>query len=151
MSNLFQVQFKVRWGDIDFNGHMRNTAFLDTCGDSRMLFFQSQGYSMREFERLRFGPVIQRDELQYFRELRMLEEYTVTLTVAAASEDGARFRLENRFFKSGDKLAAVVTSTGGWLSLEARKLMVPPAELREAMNRLTRTDAFEVLPSLPSS
>jgi acyl-CoA thioester hydrolase len=127
---------------------MRNTAFLDACGDSRMLFFERQGFSMREFERLRFGPVIQRDELQYFRELRMLEEYSVTLTLSAASEDGARFKLENRFYKSGDKLAAIVTSTGGWLSLEARKLMVPPEALKAATQGLVRAENFEILPSL---
>ena len=148
MGDIFQAKFRVRWGDLDFNGHMRNTAFLDTCGDSRMLFFESRGFSMREFERLRFGPVIQRDELQYFREMRMLEEYTVTLSISALSEDGARFKLENRFFKAGDKLAAIVTSTGGWLSLETRKLMVPPKELQDAVQKLARAEAFEVLPSL---
>lgn len=56
---------------------------------------------MHEFERQRFGPVIQRDELQSFKEQRMLEPYEVTLALAALSPDGARFRRENRFFRGG--------------------------------------------------
>ena len=143
----FERTLFVGWGDLDFNGHMKNTSYLDRCGDVRMMFFADRGFSMREFEKLRFGPVISRDELDYRRELRLLEQFRVTLVAAGLSEDGSRFRLRNEFFNmSGDRVARV-TSTGGWLDLERRKLATPPADLRIAMEALTRADDFEVLPS----
>ncbi|MCG3191017.1 MAG: hypothetical protein DIJKHBIC_00242 [Thermoanaerobaculia bacterium] len=147
MSELFSRTFHVRWGDMDFNAHMSNTAYLDMAGDTRMLFFQGEGFPMSEFERLRIGPVIMRDEIDYFREFRLLDPVTVTLALAGSTEDFSRFRLRNEFFNAEKKLAARVTSTGAWLDLALRKRTAPPPSLVEAMKRLLRTEDFEVLPS----
>ncbi len=32
------------WADMDFNSHMRNTAFLDKSADVRMMFFSENGF-----------------------------------------------------------------------------------------------------------
>ena len=104
MPELFAKTFHVRWGDMDFNAHMKNTAYLDLAADVRMMFFQAHGFTMREFERLRFGPVIMRDELEYFRELRLLEPVKVTLALAGLNADASRFRLINEFFRDDEKL-----------------------------------------------
>ena len=148
MPEPFTREFHVRWGDLDFNGHMKNTAYLDTAADVRLMYFDSRGFSLREFERLRIGPVIQKEELEYFRELRMLQTVTVTLAAAGLSEDGARFRLRNEFFGKGGKLTARVFSTGGWLDQAARKLTRPPDGVAEALRDLVRDEAFVVLPSI---
>jgi acyl-CoA thioester hydrolase len=147
LADLFTREFHVRWGDLDFNGHMKNTAYLDTAADVRLMYFDSRGFSLREFERLRIGPVIQQEELQYFREMRMLQKVTVTLAAAGLSEDGSRFRLRNEFFGEGGKLTARVFSTGGWLDQAARKLTRPPAEVTRALLELPRSDDFVTLPS----
>lgn len=141
----FERTLYARWGDMDFNGHMKNTAYLDASADVRMMFFAEHGFSMREFERLRFGPVIMKDELEYFRELRLLEPVRVTLEADALSEDGTRFRLVNEFFRADGQKAARVTSSGGWLDLEARKLKPPPEELRRLLELLPRTAGFASL------
>ena len=142
----FSRAFTVGWGDLDFNGHMRNTAYLDMSGTLRMMYFHAHNFSMREFERLKFGPVITRDELAYFKELRLLETITVTLALVGVSEDGIRFRFRNAFLKDDGKTAAVVTSTGGWLDLGQRRLAPPPAELAALIHGLARTDDFAFLP-----
>lgn len=147
MAEPFTREFHVRWGDLDFNGHMKNTAYLDTAADVRLMYFDSRGFSLREFERLRIGPVIQQEELQYFRELRMLQTVTVTLVAAGLSEDGSRFRLRNEFFGEGGKIAARVFSTGGWLDQAARKLTKPPDDVARALLELSRSDDFVTLPS----
>ena len=148
MPSAFTRTFVVRWGDMDFNAHMANRAYLDTSADVRMLYFAANGFSMREFERLRLGPVIMRDELDYHRELRLLEEVTVDIVSAGLSDDGSRFRIRNRFYRPDGKLAAAVTSNGGWLNLDARKLEVPPPKIHEMLNALERTDDYEVLPPI---
>jgi acyl-CoA thioester hydrolase len=149
MADLFTRRFHVRWGDMDFNGHMRNTAYLDLCGDVRMMYFQEHGFSMREFERLRMGPVITRDDLEYFREMRLLENLDVSLALAGLSEDGSRFRIRNEFSRDDHKAVARVTSTGGWLDLTTRRLAPPPEALARALNELPRTEDFQVVAKTP--
>lgn len=149
MNEPFTRGFLVRWGDIDFNGHMRNTAYLDVSSDVRMLCFEAGGFPMREFERLRVGPVVLRDELEYLREMRLLDPFTVTLALAGLSEDGARFRLRNEFFNEAGKPVARVTSTGGWLNLDERKLLPPPEPVARVLAGLVRTDDYVVLEGRP--
>ena len=132
---MFEKMLYARWGDMDFNGHMRNTAFLDASADVRMFFFEANGFSMREFDRRRIGPVILRDELEYFRELRLLEPVRVTLSAKEIRDDG-RFVLVNEFYREDGKAAARVTSSGGWLDLDKRKMTVPPAELQRLLEQL---------------
>ena len=135
------------WGDMDFNSHMRNTAFLDKSADVRLAFFSENGFTMGEFVRLRLGPVIQRDELEYHREIALLDEIRITLAIAGLAEDGSRWMMRNEFFRSDGKLSATVTSTGGWLDLAARKLVAAPERLLEALRKLPRVDPFQALPS----
>jgi acyl-CoA thioester hydrolase len=134
------------WGDMDFNSHMRNTAYLDKSADARMLYFDHCGFSAAEFGRRRFGPVVMRDELDYYREVGLLEKIEVDLAIAGLSGDGSRFRLRNAFRRADGKPSARVTSTGGWLDLAARRLIVPPEELLAALRALPRTEDFEALP-----
>lgn len=132
---LYEKTLYARWGDMDFNGHMRNTAFLDASADVRMFFFDANGFSMREFERLRIGPVILRDELEYFRELRLLEPVRVTLSAREVQPDG-RFILINEFFRPDGQRAARVTSHGAWLDLDRRRMTPPPDAVRLLLEQL---------------
>ncbi len=135
------------WGDMDFNAHMKNTAFLDRAADVRMLFFSENGFPMAEFARLRIGPVIMKDEIEYRREIGLLEEFVVTLACAGQAQDGSRFLLRNEICRPDGTLCARVTSAGGWLDLAARKLVTPPPALLAAIESLPKTDDFAVLPS----
>jgi acyl-CoA thioester hydrolase len=144
---MYEKRLFAGWGDMDLNAHMRNTAFLDKSADVRMMFFAENGFPVEEFARLRVGPVIMKDEIEYFREVRLLEELRVTLALAGLSEDGSRFLLRNEFWRASGVLAARVTSLGGWLDLSARKLIAPPGALLAAMLSQPRTDEFQVLPS----
>ena len=144
---MFEKQLIAGWGDMDFNSHMRNTAFLDKSADVRMMFFAERGFSMEEFMRQRIGPVVRKAEIEYFREIRLLEEFRVTLALAGLSEDGSRFLLRNQFWRDGEQLAASVTSAGGWLDLSLRKLVMPPPALLAALRSLPETADFKVFPS----
>jgi acyl-CoA thioester hydrolase len=146
----FSKTLYVGWGDLDANGHMRNTAYLDKAADVRMYYFAEHGFPSREFARLAIGPVVRKDEIEYFRELRLLDSVIVSLAAEALSADGARFVLRNEFARDGEIIARV-TTTGGWLDLRARKLITPPDELRAVMERAPRVDDFRELPGLVSA
>jgi acyl-CoA thioester hydrolase len=133
------------WADMDFNAHMRNTAYLDKSADVRMMYFAENGFPMAEFVRLKLGPVVMRDEIEYFRECRLLDTLTITFGMAGLSEDASRMMLRNEIYRDGI-LCARVTSTAGWFDLAQRKLTVPPEGLAEPLRALTRTEGFVVLP-----
>src|SRR5215510_3476600 len=144
---MYEKTFVAGWGDMDFNSHMRNTSYLDRSADIRLMYFAENGFPTAEFMRLRIGPVIMKDEVEYFREIQMLETLKVTFSQVGLSDDGSRFIVRNEIYRSDGKLAARVTSTGGWLDLAARKLVVPPEALLKAMQSLTKTDDFQALAS----
>ena len=145
--SMFERTFAAGWGDMDFNSHMRNTSYLDRAADVRMFYFSENGFPMAEFYRLRLGPVILRDELEYFREIGLLDEFRVTLEMAELSADGSRFVIQNAFYRPDGKLIARVRSKGGWLNLDARKLAAPPEALLRALQKTTRTEDFQEVPS----
>jgi acyl-CoA thioester hydrolase len=139
---MFERRLIAGWGDMDFNSHMRNTAYLDKSADVRMMFFSENGFPMQEFIRLRIGPVVMRDELEYAREVNLLEEIRCTLELTMLAPDGTRFGIRNTFYRADGKLAARVNTLGGWLDLSSRRLVVPPEGLLAALRRAPRSGDF---------
>jgi acyl-CoA thioester hydrolase len=135
------------WADMDFNAHMKNTAYLDKAADVRQMFLIEHGFPVEEFLRLRIGPVVMKDEIEYFREVGLQQQITVTYALAGHADDGSRFLLRHEVFRADGELAACVTSMGGWLHLAERRLIAPPPLLLAAMNALERTSDFVTLPS----
>lgn len=146
---MFEKTLVAGWGDMDFNSHMRNTAYLDKSADVRMMYFSEHGFPMSEFMRLKIGPVVMKDEIEYHKEIHLLNDIRVILSLAGLSEDGSRMRLRNDFYRN-EKLAARVTSTAGWLDLDARKLTCPPEMLLAALRGLAKSDDFVTLPDSKS-
>jgi acyl-CoA thioester hydrolase len=142
---MYEKKLYASWGDMDFNAHMRNTAYLDKAGDVRMMFFSEHDFPMAEFLRLKIGPIITKDEIEYFREVNLLDELKVTLAIAGLSGDGSRWLMRNEFFRSDGKLAATLTSMGGWLDLSARRIATAPKKLLEALKSLPKTGDFRQL------
>jgi acyl-CoA thioester hydrolase len=132
---------------MDFNGHMRNTAYLDKSADMRMLFFSANGFPMRAFASLKLGPVVQKDEIAYVREIGLLDEIRCTLALAGIAEDGSRWLMRNEFYRPDGRLAASVTSAGGWLDLATRRLVAPPPNLLATLRLLPATADLQTLPT----
>lgn len=143
---MYSQRLIAGWGDMDFNSHMRNTAYLDKAADVRMMFFAANGFPMAEFMRQGLGPVVMKDEIEYRHEFQLLDEVEVTLSLAGLAEDGSGMRLRNEFFRQG-KLAARMTSTVGWLDLNQRRLVCPPQALQTALKALGKSEDFVILSS----
>ena len=135
------------WADMDANAHMANFAYLNKCVDSRMSFFKKAGFPVTEFAKRRIGPVVRRDELEYFREEGLHEPITVTLALGGLAPDGSRFRLVNEVILADGRVAARIRSEGGWMDLVARKLIAPPEDLRVALAAMPHAPDFQELPS----
>jgi acyl-CoA thioester hydrolase len=144
---VFEKQFEAGWRDVDMNGHVANTTYIEYAVDVRVAFFNSCGFPPQDFLRHGFGPVIKNDFVEYFREVLMLERMTITIENGGFAPDGSRFRVVNSVFKEGRVLAARVVSMGGWLNFKERKLIEPPDILKSAWSELPRTEDFEELRS----
>lgn len=142
----YAKEFLAGWGTMDINGHMGNTAYLNMAADVRMAFFAEHGFPPIKFRELALGPVVRKEELEYFREVGLHDTVTVTYAVLAMSADGARFVIENEIWSASGERATTVRSTGGWLDLRARKLVAPPPALLAVFAKVPRAPAFVELP-----
>jgi acyl-CoA thioester hydrolase len=77
----------------------------------------------------------------------MLEKLIVTMENGGNSEDLSRFRVINNIYKADGTHAVRITSIGGWLSLNERKLIEPPDLMKEAWSKLDKSEDFEELRS----
>jgi acyl-CoA thioester hydrolase len=79
-----------------------------------------KGFPAEEFARLRLGVVVMKEELEYKREVKWMEEIDVTYSLAGIAPDGAvdsNFR--TRSFAPTPNLSLSITSAGngGWVNL----------------------------------
>lgn len=144
---LITRRFLAGWADMDWNSHMANTAYLDKVVDARVLALTGLGFPLEEWIRLRLGVVVMKDELEYKREVKWMEEIDITFSMAGLAADGSRFKVQNEVRRTNGELATRVTSTGGFMDLDARKLVAPPATVLAAYQSLPRTEDFVELPS----
>ena len=144
---MFEKVLVAGWRDMDYNSHMANTAYLDRAADVRMMYFAENGFTAADMLRMKIGPVVMKDEIEYFREVHLLQEIRVHLSIAGLAPDGSRFILSNDSSHADGARCAAITSTGGWLDLNVRKLIAPPEPLRAAMAALMKVDGFRELRS----
>ena len=143
----FERTLHVAWAHLDANGHMANTAYLDIVVDVRFMYFSECGFPPAEFHRLGIGPVVRRDEVDYYRELRLMQRMTIDMQLAGVSGDASRFKLRHDIRREDGEVAARVTTLAGIFDLGSRKLIVPPEGLAAAIRGLDRSSDFETLES----
>jgi acyl-CoA thioester hydrolase len=57
-----------------------------------------------------------------------------------------RFRMINQFWREDGTAVARVTSLGGWLGFEQRRLVPPPAALADVVRALPRSEDYADIP-----
>jgi acyl-CoA thioester hydrolase len=147
-ASAFEIKLEVRWDDLDANRHARNTAFSEFASTARFHLLVAHGFDQTRLERMRFGPVMMREDIRYRRELFFGEVITVRVHAAGLSADGSHWRVYQEVLRPDGKDAATLSIQGGWIQLDDRKLVAPPEELAAVLASLPRTADFEELPSL---
>jgi YbgC/YbaW family acyl-CoA thioester hydrolase len=137
----YTISVAVRWGDLDGNGHVANSKYLEYATQARFQYLADNGLTFDAGRAQAIGPVVLSDVIEYRRELRMGATAIVGLALSGARRDGARWQF-TQTIRTGDQLAATVIAMGGWLSLAQRRLIQPPAELAEIILSLPHTDSF---------
>ncbi len=142
----FKIDFKTKWSDFDANKHMRHTAYNDFAAEARLRFFLANGYNLASFNKLQIGPILFKEETNFYREISLGQDITVELAMKGYSEAGERWKISHNIIKADGVVAATIEVYGAWLDLKARKLCKPPENMTTVFNELPRTADFEMIP-----
>ncbi|HET7921630.1 MAG TPA: thioesterase family protein [Gammaproteobacteria bacterium] len=142
MPTPYSQVFAVRWADLDPNGHMRHTAYMDYAAQARVGFLAAEGFTLERFQTLRIGPVLFHEATDYLHEIRANERITVTTEVTGLSPNRKHWRIRHRIFNQSDTLACVVNVQGAWLDLVARRIVPAPADLLALMEQAPRSEDY---------
>ena len=142
----FKFSSPTRWADFDPNNHMRHTAYNDYAAESRVRLFHAYGLSLKEFNRLGIGPILFKEETNFYREINIGDDITVEVLLKGASTYGERFKFVHKIYRKDGILAAEIEVFGAWIDLSKRKLTLPPDIILEVFEKLTKIDGFEVIP-----
>ncbi|GAB2478034.1 hypothetical protein GCM10011375_19200 [Hymenobacter qilianensis] len=140
--SVYEKTFTVRWADMDPNVHMRHSAYTDYAAQVRLDFLADQGFTIRRFAELRIGPILFREDTRFLKEIGISETIRVTAELGGLSADGSRWRIIHSIYKGDGRMAATVSVDGAWLDLSLRKLTIPPAEMVEAFQHVTRHETY---------
>jgi acyl-CoA thioester hydrolase len=140
-------KYIVGWGDLDGNNHFSNTAILNKAADARLAFFADHGFPGSRFATERLGPVVVRDVLEYRKELRLQDAYSVDVQLEGLSADGVRIAFRNVFRNEAGEVTSIVISEGVWFGLETRRPRAPPGELDAIQRSIPHADSYRELPS----
>lgn len=138
------LPLSVRWADLDSNGHVRHSVYYDFGAQARIVALEAVGLGLRWMTTRQIGPVLLREQAIFRRELHMGDELTIDTQLAGLSADSRKWRLVHHIHR-GDELCASLDLDGAWLDLKARRIIIPPEELRNAFEQLPRSEAFVVL------
>jgi acyl-CoA thioester hydrolase len=143
--NEYSRTYEIRWSDLDANGHVNYSAYLNAAGDVRYHFFSEHDFPPEKFEQLRMSPVYTAIHAEFFREVRLGETITINYTVSGFSPQGSRWRVHHDVLKHNVKKAVSLDVEGVILDLTTRKPVLPPPELLQLFHLIPRAKDFEVL------
>lgn len=135
--------FEIRWGDLDPNRHVANSAYVEFMNDTRMTYMHKNGFTQKKFEEHNVGPVVFNEEYHYLKEIMPREIVHVDVELKGTSEDQRFYRFSHCLYKENGELAVYSELLFGWMDLAERKLRVPPDELLKILNNMPRSDKFQ--------
>jgi len=143
------MNYAVRWSDLDANGHVNYSAYINAAGDLRYRFFAEHDFPPDKFEQLGIGPVYTAIHAQFLREVRIGESVTITFTLSGLSAQGGRWKVLHDVLKSNGKRAVSLEVEGAILNLATRRPVLPTAELLQTFSLIPRAKDFQVLSDTP--
>ncbi len=140
------MDVQVRWSDLDPNFHLRHSVYYDWGALCRIDFLHECGLTPEVMTRLKFGPILFREECVFRKEIRLGDKVQIGLALQKARRDFSRWTIVHIITKNTEVVSAVLTAEGAWLDMEKRKIAIPPAEVSEVFSRMPLTTDFQWLP-----
>lgn len=142
MENNIYFKGQVLWSQMDANGHMRHSAYADYGAQARSNMLNALGLSLQEFAKHKIGPILFREELIYYREIKLDEFIEVSVQLTKLNKTNSRFSFKHRIFKENGVLAAEINVDGAWLDLATRKLTTIPDKWKDILVKIPQSDDY---------
>ncbi|USG64838.1 acyl-CoA thioesterase [Brevibacillus ruminantium] len=125
----------VRSTDIDFIGHVNNAKYLEYMEWARFDWICQKGLTLDELQRRGLLPVVVNLNINYRKELRMLERVQVRTRVLTVGEKS--YVIRHEMYTAEEKLAADADVTMVMIDGRTRRAVPLPedlaSELRQAV------------------
>jgi acyl-CoA thioester hydrolase len=139
----FVQPVEIRWSDLDPNFHLRHSVYYDWAAKSRIDFLNEHGLTPTVMQRLKFGPIIFREECVFRKELQYGNKVTINIILKKARRDYSRWTIIHEVKKEDGTVCAVLTIDGAWLNVVERKLFIPPQEAITVFQQMPTGDGIE--------
>jgi acyl-CoA thioester hydrolase len=138
-------KYDIRWSDLDANGHVHYSAYIDAAADLRYRFFTERGFPPDAFLKAGVGAVYSSVEAHFLRETLVGESISINYSLVGISPKGIRWKIHHDIFKSNGKKAVVINLEGLLLDLSSRRPIPPSQELLAVFDQIPRSPIFEEL------
>jgi acyl-CoA thioester hydrolase len=125
MADLFQVRIAVRGYELDLQGHVNQSVYLQYGEHARWQCFYAAGLTPEVLVPAGVGPVVLETTIRYLKELRAGDEIDVTCRFGWGT--GKTFQAEQDYTRIDGMPIARVTGVLGVLDRELRRLVPDPA------------------------
>lgn len=125
MTEPFRTTFRVRIFEIDPQGHLTGSAYLDYANQALWEHLTAAGVDVTAMFGAGAGPVNLETNIRYLSELRVGERFAVTCELRFGT--GKTYDIRYAFLREDGAPAAEVTSVFGILDLKERRLIADPA------------------------
>lgn len=138
----FEQHFQVIWANLDPNAHMRHTAYNDYAAQVRVGLFEALSLPLNKLVASGFGPVLFHEDTSFYKEVFLNEHITVNCAAIAFRKDLKIWKFRHEVIKKSGDLACVIVATGAFIDLRKRKVVVPPKEITDMLEKIPKTDDF---------
>mgnify|MGYP001253331344 FL=1 len=142
---MFTKKYCVLWPDLDANWHFANHSYIKYSADTRMSFFDSIGLTKDKLEAHMRGPVVFYEHMYYYKELKLEDEFIVSVEVDGYSDDQRFGRLLQNFYSSDGINLARLELIFGFIDLKTRTLSKFPDNEFEKFKTSNKTKSFKIM------
>lgn len=147
MGKGFIQSFDIRWGDLDPNRHLANTAIMSLMIETRMAYLRSLGYGQQWFADHNIGPAILSETNWYLKEILPDEKVSVDLACMGHTSDLRFWRWRQNLYNQAGTPCAGHEVNFVWFDLLARKIIPAPDELKGSLAEMPRHPQFRLMES----
>lgn len=142
---MYIKSFEIRWNDLDANGHLGNSSYVEYMSHTRMSFFTEQDFGIEFMNSHDLGPIVLNEHIFYFKEFLRNDKVFVTLEVSGISENSQFTKIEHNFYNDKGDHMAHAEMLFSFINLKTRKLGRVPEEAIKKINSFPKSKDFKTL------
>jgi acyl-CoA thioester hydrolase len=139
----FFLPLQIRWSDLDPNFHIRHSVYYDWGALCRIEFLNKYGLDAHAMGQLNFGPILFREECIFRKEIRSVDEISISLQLTRSRKDFSRWSIRHEIKKSDGTVCALLSVDGAWMDTIRRRLASPPEKVHDVFGRMPKGEEFE--------